>query len=78
MTVAEALAHGVPAIVSKGAPWSGLETHNCGWWIDIGKKPLAETLREAMSKTDNELSAMGERGMDEAGFFLGSDREDDV
>ncbi len=62
LTVAEALAHGVPAIVTKGAPWAGLEINNCGWWIDIGKESLTECLREAMSKTDNELSAMGEQG----------------
>lgn len=62
MTVAEALAHGVPAIVTKGAPWSGLEKNNCGWWIDIGKEPLSEALRDAMSKTDNELSAIGGQG----------------
>jgi glycosyltransferase involved in cell wall biosynthesis len=62
LTVAEALAHGVPAIVTKGAPWSGLETNNCGWWIDIGKESLTECLREAMLKTDNELLTMGEQG----------------
>lgn len=62
ISVAEALAHGTPAIVTKGAPWAGLEEKRCGWWINIGEAPLAECLREAMSKTDNELSAMGERG----------------
>ena len=40
IAVAEALAHGVPAIVTKGAPWSGIETNNCGWWIDIGEESL--------------------------------------
>jgi len=30
MTVAEALATGMPAIVTKGAPWRGLETHQAG------------------------------------------------
>jgi len=62
ITVAEALAHGVPAIVTKGAPWSGLETNNCGWWINIGKDHLVEALHQAMSKTDDDLSEMGENG----------------
>jgi len=62
MTVAEALAHGVPAIVSKGAPWAGLEKEKCGWWIHIGEEPLSECLREAMSKSSTELADMGMRG----------------
>lgn len=62
LVAAEALAHGVPAIVSKGAPWSGLEIHDCGWWIDIGVDPLVECLREAMTKSTEELAVMGERG----------------
>jgi len=62
MTVAEALAHGVPAIVSKGAPWAGLKTEKCGWWIDIGEEPLVECLGEAMSKSNKELVDMGMRG----------------
>jgi len=31
IAVAEALAHGVPAVVSTGAPWSGLQNERCGW-----------------------------------------------
>ncbi len=44
MTVAEALAAGVPAIVSKGAPWPGLEMRRVGWWIDVGLDPLVTSL----------------------------------
>ena len=62
LVVAEALAHGVPAIVTKGAPWSGLEEEKCGWWVDAGVEPLTECLREAMSKSSAELSDMGTRG----------------
>jgi glycosyltransferase involved in cell wall biosynthesis len=62
MAVAEALAHGLPAIVSKGAPWSGLETHGCGWWIDIGEGPLTDALRDAMARPASDLSARGVRG----------------
>lgn len=62
MAVAEALAHGVPAIVTKGAPWGGLETEGCGWWINLTKEELTECLREAMDRSPNDLQAMGARG----------------
>lgn len=62
MTVAEALAAGTPAIVSKGAPWSGLAQEGAGWWIDIGVDPLVASLKDAMSRSPAALGAMGERG----------------
>lgn len=62
MTVAEALAAGVPAIVSKGAPWQGLEHKRAGWWIDIGVDPLVNCLQEALSQSSGELTQMGYRG----------------
>lgn len=60
--VIEALAHRVPVVCTKEAPWEELETHNCGWWIDIGVEPLVNALKEAMSLSDEERSAMGARG----------------
>lgn len=62
VVVAEALAHGLPVITTRGAPWADLETYRCGWWIDIGVDPLVQALREAMSLTDDERRAMGIRG----------------
>lgn len=62
MTVAESLASGTPAIVTKGAPWQGLETHDAGWWIEIGEKPLTDCLQTALSLDSDSLSAMGRRG----------------
>jgi glycosyltransferase involved in cell wall biosynthesis len=62
MTVAEALAHELPVIVTKGAPWSGIESHGCGWWIDIGVEPLVKTLKQALSETSKQLFIRGERG----------------
>jgi len=62
MTVAEALAAGTPAIVSKGAPWRGLETEGAGWWIDIGVDPLIACLEKALRCSSSELEAMGQRG----------------
>ena len=62
LVVAEALACGVPVITTKGAPWQGLHTHRCGWWIDIGVEPLAAALREAMNLPPDTLRDMGRRG----------------
>lgn len=62
LTVAESLACGRPVICTAGAPWSGLRTHDCGWWIDHGVEPLANALDDAMSMPRTALSAMGEKG----------------
>jgi glycosyltransferase involved in cell wall biosynthesis len=62
MTVAESLAAGTPAIVTKGAPWHGLETHRSGWWIDFGVDPLVACLREAMAQSPDELARRGING----------------
>ncbi|MFK5979025.1 MAG: glycosyltransferase [Rhizobiaceae bacterium] len=62
MTVAEALAAGTPAIVTKGAPWQGLEDENSGLWIDIGPESLSIALEEAFSLPSGVLPEMGKRG----------------
>jgi len=62
MSVAEALAAGLPAIVSKGAPWSGLAEHDAGRWIDIGLEPLVAAFEDLMQRSPEELRAMGRRG----------------
>ncbi|MDO9443094.1 MAG: glycosyltransferase [Beijerinckiaceae bacterium] len=62
MTVAEALAVSVPVVCTKGAPWSGLSEHQCGWWVDGDVEAIAEALRDGMSRPRETLSAMGERG----------------
>ena len=62
IVVAEALAAGVPVITTTGAPWRELETHQCGWWVEIGIEPLAEALAEATSLPDDARRAMGARG----------------
>lgn len=62
MVVAEALAAGTPVIVTKGAPWSGLREHGCGWWVDHGARSIASALDEAMRLDISELSKMGMKG----------------
>lgn len=62
LTVAEALASGLPVIATKGAPWSELDARGCGWWIDVGVEPLAEALDLSLSLPRDRLDAMGEKG----------------
>ncbi len=62
LVVGEALAAGIPAIVTKGAPWQGLESERCGWWIDHGAEPLLAALTLATSLPASERKEMGARG----------------
>lgn len=61
ITVAEALASGVPAIVTQGAPWSQLEIEGAGWWVETEAGALENGLRAAMTLGSNELHSMGQR-----------------
>lgn len=62
MTVAEALAAGTPAIVTKGAPWQGLDKQGAGWWIDIGVDPLVVCLEQVLATPPTQLAEMGRSG----------------
>ncbi|MBV5329443.1 MAG: glycosyltransferase [Chlorobium sp.] len=62
IVIAEALACGVPVITTTGTPWQELNTHNCGWWVDVGVEPLVEALRHAISLSVSERAEMGRRG----------------
>lgn len=62
VTIAEALASGLPVITSNTTPWRDLQRYQCGWWIDVGVAPLCQALQDAMSLSDHERSEMGQRG----------------
>jgi glycosyltransferase involved in cell wall biosynthesis len=62
LTVAESLSVGTPAVVSRGAPWSGLADHHAGWWVDNSVDGLLPALVDGMSMQKSELDAMGRRG----------------
>lgn len=62
IAVAEALAHGVPAVTTRAAPWEGLKTHRCGTWIPEGVGPLRAALAQANDIPGARLAEMGERG----------------
>lgn len=59
MVVAEALATGVPVIASKGAPWSEIERHGCGYWVDNDTQSLVEAIERISS---GPLASMGKKG----------------
>lgn len=62
LTVAEALASGVPVIATKGAPWRGLASEGCGWWVEHGVESLAAAMANAMAMPRETLHAMGLKG----------------
>lgn len=62
IAVAEALAAGVPAIVTKGAPWSALDANHCGWWIDQGAVALFQAMSEGTGLPTRERKVMGLNG----------------
>jgi glycosyltransferase involved in cell wall biosynthesis len=62
VAVAEALTYGMPVITTTGAPWSGLVTNRCGWWVEPAVKPIAQALQQATSLSDLERYEMGRRG----------------
>ena len=64
ISVAEALAHGCPALTTRGAPWRGLTEQRCGWWIEMTGAELAATLTAALQLPAEERRAMGARGRD--------------
>jgi glycosyltransferase involved in cell wall biosynthesis len=64
VSVAEALAAGLPVITTTGTPWQEVQEQGCGWWIEPTVDALTKTLLKATSITDHERRAMGRRGSD--------------
>ncbi|HLF97411.1 MAG TPA: glycosyltransferase [Methylococcaceae bacterium] len=62
IAIAEALAHGTPAITTVETPWTGLEARGCGWCIQADLPALERTLALAMNRSSEELEAMGISG----------------
>jgi glycosyltransferase involved in cell wall biosynthesis len=61
LVVAEALAAGVPALVTDTTPWSGLATNDCGWCVPWEK--FGDTLAAALAMKPDSLQAMGRRAI---------------
>ncbi len=62
MAIAEALAHGIPVLTTKGAPWPQLLQRRCGWWTEASADGIAAALQEATSMDTHLLRQMGNRG----------------
>ncbi len=60
--ILEALVHRVPCIATTGSPWSELQSHRCGWWVEPTQRAITEALREGYHTPEQELGKMGERG----------------
>jgi glycosyltransferase involved in cell wall biosynthesis len=62
LVVAEALAHGVPVITTKGTPWQVIHEYSCGWWVDTGVESLTKALNVGMSMSSRQRMQMGVNG----------------
>lgn len=61
LAVAEALAHGLPALTTRAMPWSALEGAGCGWSVASDAPAITACLREALAQSPETLAAMGEK-----------------
>ena len=62
ISVAEALAHGLPAIVSREAPWAGLNDYGCGWWVNHDNESYRQAISAATALSLEALARMGQIG----------------
>lgn len=60
IVIAESLSRGVPAITTKGAPWSLLNQENCGLWVDNDNTGIKNGLIKAFNMTEEEMSVLKE------------------
>lgn len=61
LVVAEALAHSVPVIASKGTPWKRVEEVGCGLWVDNNPGSLAKAI---IHMSQMPLLEMGKKGQE--------------
>lgn len=59
LVVAEAMAAGVPVIATTGTPWSLLNEHKLGWWVEPTVESLAAAIAEACAQGPAALHQMG-------------------
>ncbi len=60
LVIAEALAAGVPALVTHSTPWQGLSSQNAGWCVSWEEYP--NTLRAALATEAALLAQLGTNG----------------
>lgn len=62
IVVAEALAHGVPALTTSATPWAALPDRGCGWCVAPSPSAIAQGLAEATAREPAALRMMGAKG----------------
>jgi glycosyltransferase involved in cell wall biosynthesis len=62
VTIAEAMASGLPVIVTKGTPWSEVEENNAGLWIDNNIEAIAYAIETLINKNTKDRELMGQNG----------------
>ena len=63
IAVAEAMACGVPVVVSNQTPWQDVETHNAGCWVELKREEIAKHIIEILEQVEL-ARKMGENGRD--------------
>jgi glycosyltransferase involved in cell wall biosynthesis len=63
--VAEALAHAVPVIASRGTPWAEVEKVGCGLWVENDAESLAEAIERLRMAPLAEWGRAGRRWMEQ-------------
>lgn len=75
IVVAEALAHGVPVIASKGTPWSAVEEVGCGRWVENDGFSIARAIEEMIATSLVEAGERGRSWMEREFTWLSRGRE---
>jgi glycosyltransferase involved in cell wall biosynthesis len=61
MSVLEAMAAAVPVVVTRTCPWSDVERHEAGYWVEQNPAAIGDALVRILNDPDR-ARAMGERG----------------
>jgi glycosyltransferase involved in cell wall biosynthesis len=61
MSVVEAMDAGVPVVVTRTCPWSEVEQHGAGFWVDQRPDAMADALVRILERPDlaHEMGARG-------------------
>ena len=61
MSAAEAMAASKPVVVTKGCPWSEVESRETGFWVEQSPDAIAEGISAILSDPQRAIE-MGQRG----------------
>ena len=62
ISIAEALASGLPVVCTKGTPWEVIEKEGAGKWVDVNADAIEAGLKILMKASDAERKTMGLAG----------------